>query len=247
MSTVRVEEQGAVRHVIMARPDRRNAFNAELIEELRGALADVGDARAVVLSGEGASFSAGADANWMRSSVELSYEENVADAERMRTMLAALDECPAPTIARVHGHALGGGSGLVACCDIVLADPGTQFSFSEVKLGLIPSVISPYVLGRIGTGQARRYFLTGERFDAQTAAAIGLVHELADDLDGSVAQVLEELLSAAPDAVRSAKRLLRKRPSGRATSELIATVRATSEAQEGLRAFLEKRPPTWRS
>jgi methylglutaconyl-CoA hydratase len=247
MSTVRVEEQGAVRHVIMARPDRRNAFNAELIEELRGALADVGDARAVVLSGEGASFSAGADTNWMRSSVELSYEENVADAERMRTMLAALDECPAPTIARVHGHALGGGSGLVACCDIVLADPGTQFSFSEVKLGLIPSVISPYVLGRIGTRQARRYFLTGERFDAQTAAAIGLVHELADDLDGSVAQVLEELLSAAPDAVRAAKRLLRERPSGRATSELIATVRATSEAQEGLRAFLEKRPPAWRS
>lgn len=246
MSTVRVEERGSVRHVIMVRPERRNAFNAQLIDELREAFADVGAARAVVLSGEGASFSAGADADWMRSSVDLSYEENCADAERMREMLAALDGCPTPTVARVQGHAMGGGAGLVACCDIVVAERDTVFAFSEVKLGLIPAVISPFALARIGVGQGRRYFLTGERFDADTALAIGLAHELTDDLDSAVELVLDELVGAAPEAVRAAKRLLRERPVGRATSELIAAVRATPEAQEGLRAFLDKRPPAWR-
>ena len=246
MNTVRVEDHGPVRHVVMARPKRRNAFNAELIADLQAAFSDIGDARAVVLRGEGKSFSAGADADWMRSSVELTYDENCADAELMRIMLSTLDSCPAPTIAPVQGHALGGGAGLVACCDIVLSADDTVFGFSETKLGLIPSVISPFVLARIGTGPARRYFLTGERFDAETAVAIGLVHEQTDDLDAALERVIGELLASGPEAIRSAKRLVRERPQGRATSELIATVRETPEAQEGLQAFLEKRPPSWR-
>lgn len=247
MSTVRIEERGDVLEVVMARPERRNAFNAELISDLGSAFADVGDARAVVLSGEGPSFSAGADADWMRSSADLTHDENCADAERMRTMLTTLDSCPAPTIARVQGHALGGGAGLVACCDVVLSNSDTVFGFSETKLGLIPSVISPFVLERIGSGAARRYFLTGERFDAQTARAIGLAHEVTDDLDAAVSDVVEELLACGPEAVRAAKRLVRERPVGRATSELIATIRATPEAQEGLHAFLDKRTPAWRA
>jgi len=246
MSTVRVEDRGRVRHIAMARAERRNAFNAELIAELQEALADAGDARAVVLSGDGPSFSAGADADWMRSSVDLTYEENCADAERMRAMLTTLNDCPAPTLARVQGHAMGGGAGLVACCDIVLTDSNTVFAFSETKLGLIPSVISPFVLQKISVGSARRYFLTGERFDASTAVAIGLAHERTDDLDAVLDRVLGELATAGPESVRAAKRLVRERPQERATSELIANVRATPEAQEGLRAFLDKRAPAWR-
>lgn len=247
MSTVLVEQRDQVRHVVMARPERRNAFNAELIAELEGALTEIGDTRVVVLSGEGRSFSAGADADWMRSSVDMTFDENCDDAERFRSMLRTLDECPAPTIARVHGHAMGGGAGLVACCDIVLADPATVFAFSEVKLGLIPSVISPFVIARIGSTSARRYFLTGERFSAATAILIGLAHEATDDLDGAVERVLSEIFACGPEAVRTAKRLVRERPQGQSTSELIASVRATDEAQEGLRAFLEKRPPSWRA
>ena len=230
----------------MARPERRNAFNAELIADLREAFADVGDARAVVLGGDGPSFSAGADADWMRSSADLTYDENCADAERLRAMLTTLDSCRAPTIARVQGHAMGGGAGLVACCDIVLTDAETVFAFSETKLGLIPSVISPFVLARIGVGPARRYFLTGERFGAQTAVDIGLAHERTEDLGAAVERVLAEFATAGPEAVRAAKGLIAERPKGSATSELIAQTRATPEAQEGLQAFLDKRAPTWR-
>ena len=152
-----------------------------------------------MLSGDGPSFSAGADVEWMRSSVELSYDENVADALRLRAMLDAIDGCPAPVVARVQGHALGGGVGLVACCDIVVADPEAQFAFSEVKLGIVPAVISPFALAKIGPSAARRYFVTGERFDAETALRIGLVHEVAADLDGTVERVVGELLERRPD------------------------------------------------
>jgi methylglutaconyl-CoA hydratase len=176
MSALEVERDGAVLRVTMARPDRRNAFDTALIDELARAFADVGDVRAVVLAGEGKSFSAGADVEWMRSSVDLSYEENVADALRLRAMLDAIDGCPAPVVARVQGHALGGGCGLVACCDIVVAEPGAQFAFSEVKLGIVPAVISPFALAKIGPGAARRFFVTGERFTADVALRIGLVH-----------------------------------------------------------------------
>jgi methylglutaconyl-CoA hydratase len=245
MSALEVERDGAVLRVTMARPDRRNAFDTALIDELARAFADVGDVRAVVLAGEGKSFSAGADVEWMRSSVDLSYEENVADALRLRAMLDAIDGCPAPVVARVQGHALGGGCGLVACCDIVVAEPGAQFAFSEVKLGIVPAVISPFALAKIGPGAARRFFVTGERFTADVALRIGLVHEVAGDLDAAVERLVAELLTVGPDAARAAKQLARAPLAADETAERIAAQRTSAEGQEGLRAFLEKRPPRW--
>lgn len=245
MSSLRVARDGPVLRVTMARPERRNAFDAALIEELTQAFSDVGDVRAVVLAGEGRSFSAGADIEWMRGSVDLSYEENVADALRLRAMLEAIDSCPAPVLARVQGHALGGGCGLVACCDIVVSDRETQFAFSEVKLGIVPAVISPFALAKIGPGAARRWFVTGERFDAEIALRIGLIHEVAADLDTAVELVVAELLSAGPQAARSAKELGRAARPADETARSIAAHRTSPEGQEGLRAFLEKRPPGW--
>jgi methylglutaconyl-CoA hydratase len=246
VSALRVERDGAVLRVTMARPERRNAFDAALIAELTDAFADVGDARAVVLAGDGPSFSAGADVEWMRSSVDLSYDDNVADALRLRAMLDAIDGCPAPVVARVQGHALGGGCGLVACADIAVAAPDASFAFSEVKLGIVPAVISPFALAKIGPGAARRWFVTGERFTAETALRIGLVHEVADDLDAAVDSVLGELLTAGPDATRAAKQLARAPQPADETARLIAAHRTSAEGQEGLRAFLEKRPAAWR-
>jgi methylglutaconyl-CoA hydratase len=240
-----MERDGQVLRVTIARPERRNAFDATLIAELTESFADVGDARAVVLSGEGESFCAGADVDWQRSAIDLSLEENVEDALRLYRMCETIDRCPAPVVARVQGHALGGGSGLVACADIAIAARDAVFGFSEVKLGIIPAVISPFVLPKIGS-HARRYFLTGERFDAETALRIGLVHELADDLDASVERVLSELLTAGPEAVREAKKLIRERPTGEETAQIAARLRAGEEGQEGLRAFLERRSPGWR-
>jgi methylglutaconyl-CoA hydratase len=245
MSALRVERDGSLLRIALARPERRNAFDAALIAELTAAFADVGDVRAVVLTGDGPSFSAGADVEWMRSSVELSHEENVADALRLRAMLDAIDGCPAPVVAGVQGHALGGGCGLVACCDIVVAENGTQFAFSEVKLGIVPAVISPFALAKIGPGAARRYFVTGERFSADIALRIGLVHEVTDDLAAAVDRVLGELLTAGPEATRAAKQLARAPLSAHETAERIAAHRASAEGQEGLRAFLEKRTPGW--
>ena len=245
MSALRVERDGEILRITLARPERRNAFDAELIRELSEAFVDVGRSRAVVLAGEGASFSAGADVDWMRSSVDLSYHENVADANALRQMLETIDRCPAPVVARVQGHALGGGSGLVACADIAVAHEDAVFSFGEVKLGLIPAVISPFALAKIGPGGARRYFLTGEGFDARTAFRIGLVQEVARDLDAALEHILSELLSAAPKAVRAAKRLVLERPDGPETARWIAERRTSDEGQEGLRAFLEKRRPNW--
>jgi methylglutaconyl-CoA hydratase len=246
VSALRVERDGAVLRVAMGRPERRNAFDAALIEELASAFADVGDARAVVLRGDGPSFSAGADVDWMRSSVELSYDENVADAMRLRALLDAIDGCPAPVVARVQGHALGGGCGLVACCDVAIAEPSAQFAFSEVKLGIVPAVISPFALAKIGSGAARRFFVTGERFSADVALRIGLVQEVADDLDAAVDRVVAELLGAGPSATRAAKELARAPLSAEETAERIAAHRTSAEGQEGLRAFLEKRRPGWR-
>ena len=246
MSALRVERDGQVLRVMLARPDRRNAFDAALIAELAEAFVDVGRARAVVLGGDGPSFSAGADVDWMRASAGLSYEENVADANALRRTLEAIDGCPAPVVARVQGHALGGGAGLVAAADIAIAARDAVFAFSEVKLGIIPAVISPFALAKIGPGAARRYFVTGERFDAETALRIGLVSELADDLDAAVERVVAELLSAGPTAARWAKRLVRERPDGPETARWIAERRTSEEGQEGLAAFLEKRPPRWR-
>ena len=247
MDVLRIDEDGPVLRITLTRPERRNAFDAALIAALTEAFADVGDARAVVLAGEGQSFCAGADIDWQRSAVDLSYDENVADALRLYRMLAAIDACPAPVVARVQGYALGGGSGLVCCTDVAVAAEDAVFGFSEVKLGIVPAVISPFVFPRIGTAQARRLFLTGERFDAATALRIGLVHELTGDLDAVVERVVDELLSAGPEATRAAKRLIRERPAGEQAAHLAAGLRTGAEGQEGLRAFLEKRPPAWRS
>jgi len=244
MSALRIQEEGDVLRITIAKPERRNAFDAALIAELTEAFAGAGDARVAVLAGEGPSFCAGADVEWQRSSVDLTYDENVADAMRLYGMLDAIDSCPAPVVARVQGFALGGGSGLVACADVVVAGRDAVFGFTEVRLGIIPAVISPFVLPRIGGGAARRYFLTGERFDAEAALRIGLVHEIAEDLDGAVGLVVDHLLAAGPEAVRAAKRLIRERPLGEATAHIAAALRTGPEGQEGLRAFLEKRAAT---
>ena len=245
MGGLRSERDGHVLRVTLARPERRNAFDAALISELAEAFAEVGDARAVVVAGEGESFCAGADIEWQRSAIDLSSDENVEDAMRLYRMCETIDRCPAPVIARVHGYALGGGSGLVSCTDIAIAAPDATFGFSEVKLGIIPAVISPFVLPKLGA-HARRYFLTGERFDAATALRIGLVEEVAADLDGAVDHALSEILASGPLAVREAKKLVRERPDGLVTAQIAARLRAGKEGQEGLRAFLERRAPSWR-
>jgi len=245
MQTVRIARDGPVLRVALARPEKRNAFNADVIAELTAAFADVGDARAVVLSGDGETFSAGADIEWMRTSAELSHEENLADAARARALFAAVDGCAAPVVCRVQGAALGGGVGLVACADVAVTQPEAVFGFTEVRLGIIPAVISPYVLARIGPGPARRYFVTGERFGAAEAHRIGLVHEVTSDLDGTVDAIVGEILAGGPEAVRAAKRLVLDAPLGDATAARIAERRTSAEGQEGLRAFLERRPPAY--
>ena len=246
MASLRIERDGPVLRVTITKPERRNAFDAALIAELHAAFRDVGDARAVVLAGDGPSFSAGADVDWQRSAIDLSFDQNVEDALRLYQMLEAIDSCPAPLVVRVQGFALGGGSGLTACADVALAAPDATFGFTEVRLGIIPAVISPFVIARIGA-HARRYFLTGERFDANTALQIGLVDEVAPDLDAAVEAVLQELLQSGPEATRAAKRLARERPStGVELARIAAGLRSGTEGQEGLRAFLDKRAPSWR-
>jgi methylglutaconyl-CoA hydratase len=244
MPGLKIGRDGPVLSITLAKPERRNAFDAELIRELHEAFSEVGDARVVVLAGEGPSFCAGADVEWQRSAIDLSYDENVEDALRLYRMLKAIDTCPAPVVARIQGYALGGGSGLAACVDVAIAGEDAVFGFSEVKLGIIPAVISPFVLPRIGAA-ARRYFLTGERFDAQTALRIGLVSEVTDDLDGAVERVAGELLTSGPEAAREAKRLVRERPGGEEAAQIAARLRSGEEGQEGLRAFLERRKPSW--
>jgi enoyl-CoA hydratase/carnithine racemase len=247
MAALRTEQDGGVLRITLARPERRNAFDAELIRELREAFSAVGDeVCAVVLAGEGPSFCAGADVEWQRASIDLTFEQNVEDALRLHEMLAAVDACPAPVVARVQGYALGGGSGLVACADVVAAAPDATFGFTEVRLGIIPAVISPFVFAKIGPGAARHLFLTGERFDAATALRIGLVHELTDELDSAVARHVAAILKSGPQATRAAKDLARRRPVGaEELARIAAGLRAGDEGQEGLRAFLEKRPPRW--
>jgi len=250
-----IRQAGRVR-VTLTRPDVRNAFDAALIAELRDTFLALGDdpsVRVVILAGEGKAFCGGADVNWMRASLGLSEAENVRDAEAMSDMYRAIDRCPKPVIARVHGAALGGGAGLCAVADAVVAEGETIFGFTETKLGLIPAVISPFVLAKIGVGNARRLFLSGERFDAHTALAIGLVHEVAsgDALDGTVDAIAAELESASPAAVAAAKALIplvaaaSYEESRALTARAIARLRTSPEGQEGLRAFLERRAPGW--
>jgi methylglutaconyl-CoA hydratase len=245
VGALRIERDDDVLRITLARPENRNAFDAALISEISEAFVDVGTCRAVVLAGDGPSFCAGADVDWMCASADLDLDANVADANALRRMFESIDGCPAPVVAVVQGHALGGGIGLVACSDIVIAAAGAVFAFSEVKLGIVPAVISPFALRKIGESAARRYFVTGERFDASTAHRIGLVHEVTDDLDAALARVLRELRTAGPRAARHAKRLVLERPDGPETARRIAERRTSEEGQEGLRAFLDRRRPAW--
>jgi methylglutaconyl-CoA hydratase len=244
MAALKIDRDGHVLRVTLAKPERRNAFDAALIGELTDAFADVGEARAVLLEGEGPSFCAGADVEWQRASIELSYEENVADAMRLYRMLETIDSCPAPVVCCVHGFALGGGSGLVACADVAVAWPDAVFGFTEVRLGIIPAVISPFVVSRIGAA-ARRYFVTGERFDSVEALRIGLVTEVSEDAGERAESIVREILAGGPTAVREAKKLVRERPTGIDTAYIAADRRTSDEGQEGLRAFLERRAPGW--
>ena len=255
--TLTIEITGAVARIWMNKPERRNAFDETLIEELTEAitsLAQRDDVRALVLAGRGASFSAGADLGWMKRQGSASAEDNKADAVAMGRMFMTLRNCPKPVIARVQGAAIGGGMGLVAACDIVIATPEAFFATSEVRLALIPAVISPFVAAAIGERQCRRYFLTAERMSAMEAQALGLVHLVADkdELDAVVERVLKDISKGAPQALTEAKALV-TRIAGRTQdedliaelAEVIAERRATDEAREGLSAFLEKRKPGW--
>ncbi len=253
-----VEIQGPLGLVTLNRPERHNAFDGALIADLTQALRNMeaDDAvRVVVLAGAGRSFSAGADLNWMKRMSGFSKEENQRDAMALGALMRTLAHLRKPTIARVHGAAYGGGVGLVACCDIAVATQAATFSLSEVKLGLIPAVISPYVVGAIGERAARRYFLTGERFDSGQAWRMGLVHELTindEELDESVGTLVDALLECGPVAQREAKELIRAVANKPVHSELIqdtaeriARVRSSPEGREGVAAFLEKRKPSW--
>src|SRR5437763_14578574 len=226
-----VERDSELRRVTLARPERRNAFDAGLIRELTEAFSDVGDARVVLLAGEGESFCAGADVDWQRASIDLSLEENRQDALRLYEMLAALDSCPAPVVARVQGFALGGGSGLVACADVVVAAPDATFGFTEVRLGIIPAVISPFVFAKIGSA-ARRYFLTGERFGAEDALRIGLVDEIASHLCEAASRMVGGILEAGPEAARAAERLARRRTGAADEMARIAAVSRSSPSAQ---------------
>jgi methylglutaconyl-CoA hydratase len=242
--------------VSLARPEVRNAFGPRLIEELGATFTELNDdpeTRVIVLRGEGRSFSAGADINWMRETVAYSRQENVEDATRLALMLEAIKRCDKPVVCRVHGHAIGGALGLLTTSDYVIAADSTTFAFSEVKLGIVPAVISPFVLRRISVGQARALFVSGERFDAVRAEKIGLAHVVVSEeqLDAEVERVVGELLTAAPGAIAVAKHLTSEvayrdpRDVMMHTAETIASKRTDPEGQEGLSAFLEKRRPAW--
>jgi methylglutaconyl-CoA hydratase len=240
----------------MQRPEVHNAFNTQLMQDLQSAftqLSQDNNLHAVILAGEGKSFSAGADVQMMQEAITLSRDKNVEDALRLANLMQTIDTCPCPVIAHVHGTAMGGGIGLVAVCDIALAASHARFAFSEVKLGIAPAVISPYVLRKIGVSQARALLMTGERFSAQRAYEIGLVHAVvsAEQLDEVLAHTIQELLSSAPQALRECKTLLQQVETMESTkamlytAETIARLRTSDEGQEGLRAFLEKRQPSW--
>jgi methylglutaconyl-CoA hydratase len=248
--------QDRVATVTLRRPRVHNAFNAQLIEEITRVFRELGEderLHAVVLTGEGASFSAGADVNWMQETVSFTEEQNLADARRLAAMLQAIQDCACAVIARVNGLAFGGGVGLMAVCDLVIAAEQARFALSEVKLGIAPAVISPYVIRKIGESHARALFVTGERFSAARALRLGLVHAVVplEKLDEAVQSALQELLTSAPQALRICKQLAINVGGMDAeqvltyTSETIAYLRVSEEGQEGLRAFLEKRQPGW--
>ncbi|MEZ5284589.1 MAG: enoyl-CoA hydratase-related protein [Vicinamibacterales bacterium] len=255
-SFLTIRREGAVEHVTLNRPDVRNAFNEQVIADLAAwatRAADDPGLRVAVIGGAGKVFSAGADAAWMAKMARYSRDENVRDAEAAAAMFRAVNALPFAVIGRIHGAALGGGSGLAAVCDIVVSTEGAIFGFTETKLGILPAMISPFVLPKIGVSAARELFLTGMRFDAAKARAIGLVHAVVPEsqLDDTVAHYVKEVLTAAPTAVAAAKALIPRvwgqSPEAVAglTAAAIADQRASAEGQDGLAAFLEKRTPDW--
>jgi methylglutaconyl-CoA hydratase len=251
-----VRRDGPLARVTLARPEVRNAFNASLIAELHEAfesLGSEGGVRAIVLAGEGKAFCGGADVNWMQASLELSLDENLEDARALSRMLRAIDRTPRPVIGRIQGAALGGGTGLAAVCDIVVASEDAFFGFTEVKLGIVPATISPFAIAKIGLGQMRALAFTGERFSAHHARAIGLVHEVVaeSELDDAIERVVKTILSSSPSGIAVAKELFPRVAQAsydetlELTAKSIAEQRTSPEGQEGLRAFLEKRRPAW--
>lgn len=255
MQHIQVAQAGPVVRVALNRPQVRNAFNEELIAELTAWAQSVaiGSGRVAVLAGEGSVFCAGADLGWMSRMVGYSHEENVRDARAMAAMFAAMNALPIPLVGRVHGAALGGGAGLTAICDIVVAADDAVFGFTEAKLGIVPAVISPFVVAKIGQSAARELFLTAARFSAHRAREIGLVHHVvgAGDLDTTVAAIVREIETSGPDAVAGAKALVAA-VAGRSPADVadltagaIARHRVSPEGQEGMRAFLAKRPASW--
>lgn len=253
---ITVTQAAGVLTVTLNRPDQHNAMNPVLMTELTAVFNHLPgryDVRVVVLTGAGRSFCAGADLAFMRAAADYSFNENLADGQAIFDLMLAVDRCPRPVVGRINGAAIGGGVGLVSCCDIVVAVERATFAFSEARLGIVPAVISPFVLARIGPGPARELFLTGERFDARRAQAIGLVHHVVaeDELDAAVAERVGQLLQAAPGAQATAKELIhtvafRPKESTRDyTAETIARRRAGDEGREGMSAFLEKRKPWW--
>ena len=257
MNALTITDQGAIRTITLSRPDVRNAFNDEVIAELKAAFIDAGhaaDVRCVVLAAEGPAFCAGADLNWMRRMADYTRDENLADAGQLAAMLRAIYVCSKPTIARVQGDVFAGGVGLVAACDMAVSVDTATYCLSEVKLGLIPATISPYVIRAMGARASHRYFLTAERFSAAEAHRIGLVHEVvaADALDAKVAELTSALVSASPNAVRACKRLVQDVAEREIDDALvahtvagIADIRSSAEGKEGVQSFLQKRKPSW--
>jgi methylglutaconyl-CoA hydratase len=257
LERLEVQIDGPVARVWLNRPDVRNAFDGLMVTELRKTLFDLGtvdEIRVFVIGGRGASFCAGGDLQWMRAAAAFSREENLRESQALADLFFTVYNSPKPVVARVHGAALGGGAGLVAACDIPVAALGTSFGFTEVRLGIVPAVISPYVVAKIGESAARELFLTGERFEAVRAHEIGLVRAAVppEDLDATVEGRVKELLAAGPRAIAEAKALIREvayrrvEDVQRYTVEKIADLRVSAEGQEGMRAFLEKRDPPWK-
>ena len=254
--TIKLELRNQVARVILNRPEVRNAFNEVMISEMTDALKTINkndSLRVVVLTGEGKGFCAGADLNWMKGVINYSYDENLQDSQNLADMFELMFNCPLPTVARVNGPAIGGGTGMVAVCDIVIASENAVFSLSEVKLGLVPACISPYVIRRMGDRNCREYFLTGERLTAEKALAAGLVNKVVtvSELDDTVDKLIKQLISSGPKALAWCKQLLDKVPPmpqkeyGKYTAEVITKLRMSDEGQEGMKAFFEKRKPDW--
>ena len=256
-TAIQTTQQGAVLTLTLSRPDIRNAFNDEVIAEITAAFqaaAGRADVRVVVLAAVGPAFCAGADLNWMRRMADYSYAENLADAGQLADMLHMIYQCPKPTIARIQGDVYAGGLGLVAACDIAVSVDTANFCLSEVRLGLIPATISPYVIRAMGARAAHRYFLTAERFDAQEAHRIGLVHAVtsADALDAKVAEITQALVNASPAAVKACKQLVQDVAGCEISAKLIARtvqgiadIRSSEQGKEGVQSFLQKRKPSW--